>query len=277
MKKHFSLHKIAHAHEFSFSPAAYSRFKFGDDLVAENFGKALAIAFISECGNEINLRKQLVVLSSPYAFIPTASFSMKNYFVIHLNRYLAENHYPVVQEAKVYRSVTYREDYGELDAQQRINLIGNDSFHIDQSFLEDKILIFLDDIKITGGHERMITKMLQQYNVTNQTWLLYFAELINSDIHPNIENYLNYFSVKSLFDLDDIINEGRFAINTRIVKYILNTDAGIFDIFIQNKSQWFIEQLYDMAIGNGYHLIDAYTVNLSSVKKMLGRQTVITV
>jgi hypothetical protein len=64
------------------------------------------------------------------------------------------------------RTITYKEDYGELDAEQRLlKLIGNDSFHIDKMFLKGKTLVFLDDIRITGGHERMIMKMIDEYEL----------------------------------------------------------------------------------------------------------------
>lgn len=263
----YSLHKINTAETFSFSAFEYSCFKYGDDVIAEKFGNALAKEFIKEKLVNKNIQQQIVVISSPYAFIPTATFAMKNYFVFTLNRWLAENNLPIVQETKVHRTITYKEDYGALSAADRMKLIGNDRFHIDSSFLADKILIFLDDIKITGSHERMITQMLSNFNLTNDTYLLYFAELINTDINPNIENYLNYFAVKSIFDVDKIINTERFTINTRIVKYILNSDATTFQIFIQNQSIKFISLLYDMAIGNGYHSIDAYANNLRYLNK----------
>ena len=170
-----------------------------------------------------------------------------------------------MQEAKVHRTITYKEDYGELDAQARLDLIGNDQFHIDNKFLADKAIIFLDDIKITGSHERMILRMMKEYNLENDMFLLYFAELTNKNIHPNVENYLNYYKVKTIMDLDKIINNGDFCINTRIVKFILNSDFEIFRIFIHTQKASFIDQLYDMAIGNNYHLIDAYNKNLKFI------------
>ncbi|WP_206156160.1 phosphoribosyltransferase family protein [Chitinophaga fulva] len=260
----YSLHKITDTSQFGFCPDDYSRFKFGDDLVAEKFGATLADGFIEQHlkGRTV---PQLVVVSSPYAFIPTATFSMKNHFVFRLNRWLAANGHPIVQETKVHRTITYKEDYGELDAEQRLKLIGNDSFHIDREFLAGKTIVFLDDIRITGGHERMILKMVDAYGLTNDMYLLYYAELQNSSIHPNIENYLNYHFVKSIFHLEKIIQDERFAINTRIVKYILNYDFDSFCIFLQNQSDQFINILYDMAIGNGYHTIEVYQQNLQYI------------
>ena len=265
----YSLHKISSTSNFGFSPADYSRFKFGDVEVGRAVGSSLAAGFIKNVLSKLTDRHDLVVISSPYSFIPTATFTLKNHFVSRLNRWLAQHSLPVVQETKVHRTITYKEDYGELDAAERLKLIRNDSFHIDKAFLKGKTLVFLDDIKITGGHERMITKMIEAYNLDNTIYMLYFAELINTAIHPNVENYLNYYSVQTIFDLDNIIKGGRFCINTRIVKYILNYDHESFCIFLQDKSDEFINTLYDMALGNSYHTMETYQLNLNHIKNHL--------
>jgi len=266
LHKSYALHKISSTEEFGFDPDDYSRFKFGDELVAKDFGEQLADGFISDYLEQNFVEHQMVVISSPYSFIPTATFAMKNYFMHQLNRWLVENGGLVVQEAKVHRTITYKEDYGELSAEDRIKLIGNDSFHIDKHFLEGKTLLFLDDIRITGSHERMILKMAGEYGLNNDMHMIYFAELVNKNIHPNVENTLNYHQVKSVFDLDDIIKGGFFCFNTRIVKYILNADFNSFSIFIKNQTDEFINMLYNLSLGNGYHLIDAYAENLNFIK-----------
>jgi hypothetical protein len=264
----YSLHKIHSSAEFGFSPGLYSRFKFGDGIAARHFGEALADGFI-EYLKKHPICEQLVVISSPYSFIPTATCAMKDHFVHRLNHYLAESGFSVVQETKVHRTITYKEDYGELNAEERMRLIGNDSFHIDKAFLAGKTLLFLDDIRITGSHERMIRKMAAEYGLSNTMYMLYFAELADLSIHPNIENTLNYYEVKSIFDLDRIINGEDFRINTRLVKYILNYEHGSFRLFIQDQTDAFIRQLYHMAIGNGYHLMENYEPNLTYIKNHL--------
>lgn len=269
MTTRYSLHKIDKPDQFPFAPAEYSRFKFGDELAARKFGTALAGGFIAAHLAEQRNIGQLVVISSPYSFIPTASFALKNYFIFQLNRWLAENNYPVVQEAKAYRTVTYKEDYGDLNAAERLALIGRDEFHIDSVFLKGKTLLFLDDIRITGSHERLILKMAEQYSLTNEMYLLYFAELTNDAIHPNIENYLNFYEIKSIFDLDKIVKSGHFFMNTRFVKYLLCYNADAFRVFIGNQDSAFTETLYDMAIGNNYHTMEAYQTNLNNLREQL--------
>lgn len=269
MQTVYSLHKVNHSNQFSFDANDYSRFKFGDDFTAELFGISLAKGFIKDHLNSKKITEQMVVISSPYSFIPTATFALKNHFISEINKWLVTQNMPVVQETKIHRSITYKEDYGELDAEQRMNLIGKDFFHIDKSFLNNKTLVFLDDIKITGSHERMITKMLHEFNLTNEVYLLYYAELIDRQIHPNVENTLNHHYVKSIFDLNKIVQQERFVINTRIVKYLLNSAEDQFLIFIQDQNIHFSNLLYNMAIGNGYHLIEAYAKNLDTLNRLI--------
>jgi len=269
MVKKYSLYQIDATEDLAFDPRGYSRFKFGDSLIAEQYGNELAEGFIASQLVGTYTGQQLVVVPSPYSFIPTATFAMKTYFVYRLNRWLAENGYPVVHETKVHRSITYKDDYGELDAEARMALIGNDTFHIDKEFLTGKYLLFLDDIRITGSHERMILKMVEDYKLENNLHMLYFAELTGKGIHPNFENYLNYYEIKSIFDLDNIIKSGNFIINTRVVKFMLHYDPDAFKIFIQEKGRVFCQLLFDMAIGNTYHQIDAYKENLSLLKNIL--------
>ncbi|NII29663.1 hypothetical protein HB364_31580 [Pseudoflavitalea sp. X16] len=262
MSSVYSLHKITGVDAFTFNPADYSRFKFGDGHIAESFGHALANGFLEQHSNELRGGKQLVILPSPYFAIPTASYAMAAAFKKTINRYLAINRLPVAEEAKVHRYKTYSLDYGELDADSRLNLILNDKYYLDSHFLKGKLLIFIDDIKITGSHELVIRNLLKQFSLEEETaYFLYFAQLDHEHIHPRIENELNYYFVKSIHDLSVIIASGNFKVNTRIVKYILNAEFTAFERFITRQTAAFREQLADLAISNGYHEMEEYKNN----------------
>ncbi len=47
IQKSYSLHKIENPDKFTFKPSDYSRFKYGDGQIAEQFGVALAKGFIA--------------------------------------------------------------------------------------------------------------------------------------------------------------------------------------------------------------------------------------
>ena len=266
---HFSAFKIDNETDFGFSPKEYSMFKHGAVDIAKKYGYSLAEKFIESDFKDSYQGKQIVVVPSAYSYIPTASFFMKKYFVEKLNQYLYKNGFPVIQETKIDRSVTYREDYGEMSASDRYSLISGDKFHIDKSYLEGKELLFLDDVKITGTHERIIIKMLNDYAVDNDCYMLYFSELVNSNISPKFENYLNNYFVKSLDDLDWIIKNESFVFNTRIVKFILNSKKNDFERFIQNKSKEFIQEFYYNSIGNECFKFDLYLYNLKILETLI--------
>lgn len=266
----YSLHKITSREEFSFSIESYSKFKFGCKESAREFGTTLGEAF---CKDVLpNLEGQIVIISSPYCFIPTATFAMKDYFLKVVNNWLVENERPVVQETRIHRTITYKEDYGALTASERLALIQNDSFHIDAEFVKGKTLILLDDVKITGGHEKVVENTIQKYGLDDcRRVYTYFAELTNDEIHPNVENMINFAVVNSVWDIDDIIfnSEDDYLLNTRVVKYLLNSSTDDFEEFISEQTTGFCETLYHLAIGNSYHTIDSYKVNLFYLKGLL--------
>ncbi|MDR2499338.1 MAG: phosphoribosyltransferase family protein [Tannerellaceae bacterium] len=268
--RHFALYEIRREGEYGFIPEEYSKFKHGALNIARRYGYNLAEKFIADCFADQYGGEPIVILPSAYSHIPAASFHICKYFTDRLNIWLFENNFQAVEEAKIYRTVSYRDDYGLMSAEQRYNLICGDEFHVDKALVEGKTLIHIDDIKITGTHERVIMNLFDKYGMTNDCFMLYFAELANPDIPPMIENQLNYAFVKSLDDVDCIIKSETFGFNTRVVKYILNTASESFDRFIATQSSAFIIDLYCKAIGNGYFKFPAYRRNLEKLRSIVG-------
>lgn len=265
----FSAFQVSDPKKFDFPAEKYSKFKFGSTNIAREFGHTLADRFINQLFKYNYGGKPIVVLPSAYSHIPTASYFMTIHFIDKLNQFLYENDYSPVETGKISRSVTYREDYGDMTADERYNLIKGDKFHIDEALLKNKILIFLDDIKITGTHERIIIKMLDDFNIHNHCYMLYFAELTDPDICPKTENYLNHFFVKGISDLQSIINQDDFEFNTRIIKYILNSDHEQCRQFLKNQKQSFINELYYKSLGNEYYKFAEYRTNLLTIHELI--------
>ncbi len=264
----FSAYQITNEFDFGFLPDDYSKFKHGSATIARKFGYDLADKFILKYSRDL-ISKPLVVVPSAFSHIHTASGAMARFFVDRLNQFLYKTNNTSVEQTKISRTVTYREDYGEMSAEERFNMIKGDKFHIDKVFLENKTLIFIDDIKITGTHERIIVKMLDDFKIENDCYMLYYGDLQNPSINPRIENVLNQHFVKNLNQIDEIIKTDTFIFNTRVVKYILNSSTAACLSFLQKQSDEFIRELYYLALGNCYGQFKDYEINLQLIEDMI--------
>ncbi|MFC7346367.1 phosphoribosyltransferase family protein [Chryseobacterium zhengzhouense] len=265
MNKRYSLHKIDSAEEFTFSPEEYSYFKYGDKFYAEKFAKELFEGFIGQHSEILDTDKEIVVLPSPYMAIPTASNFLCFYFKKHLDFYLFQKGKKSSIISKINRNHTYTTDYGTLSFEDRKNLIANDTYYLDKDFLRGKLCIFIDDIKITGSHEYTVNKILNQYSVNADFLFMYYAELINMEIDPKIENFFNYYTVKNVQDVVEVMSKESFQFNTRIVKYILGLNSENFEYLTSNVKKQHTDDLIELAISNNYHLIKEYENNINTL------------
>lgn len=269
----FSAHSIFDERKLTFSRKEYSWFKYGSKTIARKFGRDLAQEFFkSKQFIEIVTKskdKQIVICSSPYQFIPTATFAMKDYFIGQLNEKLVEFGLNPVEECKIYRVCSYITDYGTMGAEERAKAITGDDFYIDKEFVKDKLVIFLDDIKITGAHENRVRKLINEYKLKCDYLFMYYAELKGNDITPMIEDELNLYSIKNLLDINDIIRNQEFIFNTRVTKFILKSPTDEFMNFINYQSHGFKENLYRNSIGNGYHKSEDFVKNINYLKDIL--------
>ncbi|RZK25232.1 MAG: hypothetical protein EOO43_06040, partial [Flavobacterium sp.] len=69
--------------------------------------------------------------------------------------------------------------------------------------------------------------------------------------------------------LDAVVKSGNFCFNTRIVKYILNCDFNSFQSFLEQQNDDFIQDLYNLSLGNSYHLIESYAENFNFLKNYI--------
>jgi hypothetical protein len=269
MNHSYSLHKIYDKNNCPFCETEYSKFKFGDSTMAQKFAAELFEGFIKQYAELLLLHDEVVILPSPYHSIPTASNYLCTYFKAQVNNFLYAHNKKALSESKIYRNQTYTTDYGNLSFDDRVKLIANDTYYIDRNYINGKLCLFLDDIKITGSHELIVKKILSQYNVAGTFAFVYYAELMNKDIHPNIENYYNYFYVKDVESLAAVINAPGFVFNTRTVKYILKLEQSGLNALLSIMGHEKLPLLFELAVSNNYHTIDDYKQNLNHINQSI--------
>jgi predicted amidophosphoribosyltransferase len=265
----FAKHKIEDAALLPFNAAAYSRFKFGDKTVAKTFGEELALDFIQAHGKLLLEARELVIVPSPYNAIPTASGLMTVFFKEIVNHFLYQNNRPFLLESKIHRYNTYSVDYSQLNSDERLKLMASDTYHFHESFLNNKTCLFLDDIRVTGSHEQIIKNMLEANKLKGNFIFLYYAAFNNKNIPPNTESYLNSYAIKSLADACGIVNSQVFAPNTRIIKFILNSEPALLLSYLDKISVSVLKEIVALALQNNYHHMPEYSANFYALVRFI--------
>lgn len=259
----FSSYKFTN--QFSpFSFSAYSRLKFGCDSAAKSFAEKLATDFFSQHGDDLVLKK-CVVIPSPYNYVENAATVLTKHFVKRLNHLLVHRNGEPVEYSTINRKVSYVQDYGFLKANDRKRLIDNDMFYLNKEFYGDKTLIFVDDVRITGTHEDKLRELLDIDEIYNDSFYLYIAQYEGDS--PEIESQINFDAVKSCGDYVKIAQSKDSHMIVRPIKYILGLKEGDLNIVIGNLPPHHISNLYYGIIGEGLHKIPQYQNNFGKIKE----------
>ena len=174
---------------------------------------------------------------------------------------------------KIERSQTYTEDYGAPTAEERFSLIKNDTYKFITVPAKDDLCIFIDDISITGTHQRVVEKLMQDCEIKTNSIFLYYAKLSNPDICPSFENYLNYSFTSDVVKLMEIVLSDFYKITTRTTKYILSLKTKDLEYLIEQVKQRekysILHELVKMSEANQYNNIWQYIQNIKILKQLL--------
>lgn len=275
-----ALHVISDIESVPFSALDYSKFKFGDYQIAARYGNELFEYFKQTMlPNLFQNYDSILIYSSPYTQIPTSSYYLTESFYSTLSNYLNELQIKEVRIkfCKIKRCQTYTEDYGALNAEERFNLIKNDTYEFVDIPSSKDICIFIDDISITGTHQRVVEKLMQDCEIKTNSIFLYYAKLSNPDVCPSFENYLNYAFTTDVVKLMDVVLSDFYKITTRTTKYILSLKTKDLEYLIDEIKQRakfsIVQELVKMSEANQYNDIELYKENLKTLKQCVNELT----
>jgi hypothetical protein len=266
--KRFSLHQFEDRDTINFDPNAYSRLKYGSGEAGKQFGEELAVAFYEKYYDVI-ATKQLVVSESAYQYMRNAASMITDAFCNKLNSLISELNGNYIQRIKINRLVPYIQDYGKVSLKQRVKLLKKDTFTFDYDYAKNKFLIFIDDIFITGTHQKKIEEMVEHYGIdTNECMCVYYAELLNPYEDPSIESYLNNYKIKTLRDLGSLmLNDKDYRIIVRTAKMILSyEDTKEVDALFDVVNKEILTEIYYNCLGEGYYKNPAYSKNFAMLR-----------
>lgn len=256
----FAVHNFTALDTASFDPTMYSRLKFGSDQAARAMGYELATEFFCAHGDRL-LANEIVVFASPYNYIPNAATVMTKHFIDRLNELLVFAQGKHLEYSLVHRKVSYTADYGFLSKEKRRGLIDNDSFSLNKDFIKGKLLIFIDDVRITGTHEDKLVEVLESEGIENDTIFLYFANYNGNQ--PDIEAKLNFAAVSCLDDFVALTKEPNHHVIIRPIKYLLSRAPDELKNALPGFSNDMIFDMYFGCLAEGYYKIPGYQTNFA--------------
>ena len=257
-----------------FSPARYSRYKYGSVAAAEAFGQALGAAFC-EAHPELALAPRLLLASSPYAHVPAAAATLARGLRPVLNAARAVNGLAPAPLLRVDRVSTSAGDYGTLSAQARdlhmaANALSFRRFRPAQ--VRGAHLVVVDDVRVTGAHQRCLMRASEDLPLAARTFL-YIAAVparLSGCFDPAQEDALNHTAVKTLDDLAEIVEGEDFAWNVRVCKFTLSpANHGGLPRFLRRMPDWFIQDLYRNSGRDGYARMAPYAPSHALVRAEL--------
>jgi len=264
MKKYttFAAQVFSSLETCQFQPVLYSRLKFGCDVAAKHMGYELAEKFFTAHADTI-LANRIVVIPSPYNHIKNAATVMTSHFIDKLNELCVFANGQHVEYSIIHRKVSYTSDYGFLTKEQRRGLIDNDLFYMNKHFLKGKLLVFIDDVRITGTHEDKLREILERDRVKNDAFFLYYGNYTGE--RANIEGELNFAAVKSLDDYIALTKEPKHHIIIRPIKYLLSQDPQVLSHVLEGFATDKIDEIYFGCLAEGYYMMPNYQENFQLI------------
>ena len=245
-----------------FDITQYSRLKFGDDDAARKIGYDLANGFF-EKHSALLLANQCVIIPSPYNVVENAATIMAKYFMYRLNELLVEANGNHLDWSIIHRKVSYIQDYGFLDKEKRAALINNDDFYMNTEYLEGKLLIFVDDVKITGTHEDKLINIIQKRYIKNKVMFVYYTSYIGND--ASVESRLNFAAIEKPSDYVSLVCSHKTRMIIRPMKYLLGQSPDVLKKTLDGLPADAIRDLYLGSLCEGYYRLPTYQISFKMV------------
>lgn len=264
---YLSLHLISSTAEgyfdqsgLPFDSRKYSMFKYGCHASAESYALRMAQMIRQEFSHWKS--EEVMVTGSAFKVAPTASEAIANLVFKYLKPF-----FPFLQKIKIRRDSIFPNDYGSLSIDERESLMARNVLWVDEDTLRGKKLIVVDDLRVTGAHEKKIMQVIEKSAF--EVLFCYVGRLVGS-YQPSCEAHINHSAVGSIMDLENIILRGHFHVNARVCKYILsyNNVAELTD-FLSSVPEEVLSTLEWCIQGDGYHLMPEYSKNYEVLKNAL--------
>lgn len=223
---------------------AYSRFKHGSGSAATHFARSLAQQYADH--HQLSLVDRLWVTGSGYADVPPAATALVTPFATEL-RALAPG--LDVRALRVHRSGRSPGDYAAMSPADRDAALREDCMYVEGGVdLHGELVVAIDDIRVTGTHERAMNACL---TAAGARWIdhLYLVDAAAFAAVPQLESALNLVAVARVDELLAVVCADDFVPNARICRRVLTLPG--------TELETFVEQAPDVVVTWIHHAVHA--------------------
>lgn len=238
----------------------YSRFKHGDTAVARRFGMALAALAAGQLD-----AGPVLVTTSAFAKVPPAAYSLLAPFVQQLRLLRPDLE---IGTFRISRRGVSNGDYSRMTIADRRDAIGAGDLTPERD-ISDAFVLALDDIRVTGNHERVMDRCLRAAGVRT-VWHLYVVDAGPYARSPQIESVLNEAAIDGVEDLLTIVSGRRFVPNARLCRRVLALPLEQLRAFVRQADPSLLAWLSAAIEHDGLSVVSAYSARVQAWDRLLG-------
>lgn len=265
LDKQFAVHDFKDIDTTLFNPRDYSELKFGSDRVARLFGYQMGNKFYSKY-RDILINNRCVIIPSAFNVVEIAATILARHFNNRLNDFLCLEGHRIVDWTTMHRSMSYIADYCLMPKEERKLMLNGDKLYINRDFIEGKVLIFVDDITITGTHEDKINDFLEELGLTNQHIFCYYARYQGNV--TEIEYQLNHAGINTIDDYVKLVSDPNHHIVVRAVRFLLDQPLEDLALALERLDDKFIDKLYFACLAKEYDKIAGYRAGFELIRSV---------
>jgi hypothetical protein len=259
----FAAHRVTGIDNFPFSVKDYQHYVFGDDKLAHRFGTDLAKAFIAHgpgstttvLSDQSPTSNTAVAVLSGY--VPTATHSLRKYFLSQLNQYLVSvNTKPAIEI--------------DIHAEEGAQPGGAKLYQVDKERISGRSIIILGDIRLSQSQEDHVKQSFRSLQIDNPVTFVYLAAISSPASSITLAPILSLIVSPAVKDVESIAQGHAFVMNECFVRFILGRDEEYFYKFIRRQDDSFVQLLLDYSIGGRYYEDELYQRNFGFLKWDVG-------
>jgi hypothetical protein len=238
-------------------PWLYSSYKYGSLRATAQLADALADELLA-AAPDLATERRLVLAASPYRHVPTAAAALARAVHRRLADARASADLPAAPLIRIAWLAATSGDCATLSAADREAAVAHNRLSFDPLGLpgaEGTHLIVIDDVRITGAHQRALIRASDALPLGSRTFVhLGAVDEPGAPGDPGLEDRLNHARIKTLSDLAQLLAEPNRA---------------ELPGFLAERTVPFLREAHRYATLDGYDAMPAYRASYRLLEEEL--------